>query len=114
MIDKLILKTLIDKRAELEKREIELKEKLFSNPLSEVCRLRIQLGEKIKNKELETPEGMKWLNESAKKEKELMALAKWQHDNLLSGSDNLSRIAIDISNLNWEISRREYQDKDDN
>jgi hypothetical protein len=100
-----ILQSLTEKKEQLLKEESELKEKIFSDPLSEIIKQRKEVMDIRDKYGIDSKEFGEFLNKAAKREKELFEIADWQHNNLLKSTETLAKLSSDINKLTWEISR---------
>ena len=107
----IIIEALTKELTLLKKKEGKLREKLFANPLGEICQIRIEFQKIAKDKGISSQECIDYVSKYAKKEKELFKLADWQHDNMIKAGEELGNITFDISKLSNEIFMLEYRNK---
>ena len=93
----------------IEKRIKEIKKIVFSNPLSDIIKLRQDVYPKIKSMDILDPELIKIVSEAAKKEKSLFKLADRQIKESVDLISELAKIQNELGTLKseqWMIQQR--------
>lgn len=104
-----IKRALIKELNVLIKKEKELREKIKINPVSEICKIRIELGDIMNKYGNTSKEAYKFAKKNIKKEESLFEIAK--ENKYPEMMDELINIENDIDIIRNEISGIEYREE---
>ncbi|WP_027360810.1 hypothetical protein [Desulforegula conservatrix] len=109
MNESIIRQVVNETRKKIQKRLDELDALWKADPLGELVELRKKVAEKLNSEGHFTEEGLKILQEAARKEKKLLTLSKKQHKAMLTSGEEEVKLKMqlgDLSFLEFQLSLR--------